>query len=118
MSGTTDQPQPPFRVSDLQAQRKFGHARAFGVQGPYNRQNADRFKAALDAHVVAPGTRLVRGVYVRGAAAGGFPALLYVDPTNRLVVVANVNGDFVTGYRLSPQQLWNVQNAGRLGGGP
>jgi hypothetical protein len=112
------QPPRPFRVSDLQAQRKFRHARQFGVQGSYNRQSADRFKAALAAHVVASGTQFIRGMYARGAGSGGFPALFYVDPVSRLIVVADVNGNFVTGYRLSPRQLWNIQRNGRLGGGP
>ena len=119
MSGGDSTPPPrPIRVSDRQAQRKFAHASPFGVRGRYNLENRELFKAALVAHVNDPATEVLRGTYRRGAAAGGFPAVFYLNRSNRLIVVVDRGGNFVTGFRLTRAQLWHVETSGKLGGAP
>jgi len=103
-------------VGDRQAQRKFYHAVDFGVHGQYSRANAERFKEAIVRHVSDPATIAIRGTYNRGAG-GGFPVDFYLEPRQRLVVVVNLRGEFVTGFRMTVQQTEAVQRTGRLGGG-
>jgi hypothetical protein len=104
-------------VSDRQAQKKFRHARRFGIQGAYNRENLVRFKTALAAHVSDPAVEVIYGTYVRGTGRGGFPAIFYLRRADQQIVVTDRAGNFVTGYRLRPKQLANVLTIGRLGGG-
>jgi hypothetical protein len=104
-------------VADRQAQKKFKHALAFGVEGPYGRQNAERFKRAVATHASHPTTEVIEGVLVRGFRAGGVSARFFLNRETRLVVVASLTGEFVTGFRLSPQQMHNLLTTRRLGGG-
>lgn len=101
----------------MQAQKKFRHAQRFGVHGTYNRENAERFKTALIAHVSDPAVLVIQGMYLRGSGRGGFPAVFYLRRANRLIVVTDLAGNFVTGYRLRSKQLANVLTIGKLGGG-
>ena len=103
-------------VTDRQAQRKFKHAASFGVPGTYSPANGERLKAAIVRFDNDPATIATRGTYNRGSGAGGFPADFYHDPGSRLVVVVNLSGESVTGFRMSAQQYSAFLRTHRLGG--
>ncbi|WP_106538141.1 colicin D domain-containing protein [Haloactinopolyspora alba] len=86
------------------------HAPDFGVTGNYSKANAARFSEAIHQHINASGTRSISGTH------RGNSATHHVDPSTGLNVVAR-NGEFVSGWRLSPDQLSNVLKHGGLGGG-
>ncbi len=98
-----------FEVRQLQA--KFVHAADFGVIGNYSRQNAELFKAAIEAHVRDAGTLVILGSY-RGKDVTHF-----LNPTTGLNIMRNANGEFLSGWRLNPTQLGHVLTTGSLGGG-
>lgn len=98
-------------IDAAQLQSKFKHAADFGVFGTANRANLQAFAAAIREHVTSLGTTLVTGTY-RGTAAR-----IFVDPLSRLAVITDEAGNFISGWRLSPQQLWYTLNKGTLGGG-
>jgi hypothetical protein len=100
-----------LRVTTQQLQRKFKHAPDFGVDGNYNLTNASRYGGAINQHINSPSTQVIQGQF-RGA-----PVTHYVDPATRLNVIADPAGNFISGWKLSPQQLEQVLKTGKLGGG-
>ena len=99
------------RVTSQQLQRKFKHAADFGVDGNFNLTNGSRFGAAIDQHINSPSVRIVQGEY------RGKPVTHYVDLSTGLNVITDPSGNFISGWKLSPQQLHNVLTTGKLGGG-
>lgn len=93
-----------------QLQSKFKHAGDFGVTGNYSKANAANFSSAIHQHINAAGTRAIQGTY-RGESVTH-----YLDPATGLNVISR-NGEFVSGWQLSPGQLANVLKHGGLGGG-
>ena len=94
--------------TSLQLQKKFKHAVDFGVTGGYSKANASKFSAAMHQHMNAAGTRGIVGTY-RNA-----PGRHYLDPNNGLNVVSDLDGNFITGFRLGSGQLNDVLTTGRL----
>lgn len=91
-----------------QLQRKYKHAKDFGVQGNFNPANAQKFEQALTEHVGSSSARIISGTY------HGQPVTHYVDPKTGLNVMKDSNGQFVSGWKLNPAQLQNVIARGRL----
>lgn len=100
-----------FHATQKQLQKKFKHAPHFGVHGNWNPANAANFEAALNKHVQDTANEVIKGKYHNVAA------IIHVNPTTGLAVVSDLNGTFVSGWRLSAQQLKNVRAHGNLGGG-
>jgi Colicin D/Pretoxin HINT domain len=98
-------------VTQSQLQKKFKHAIDFGVTGNSNTANLQAFENAIQAHVNSPATQLVVGTY------HGNPANIYVNSSTGLAVITDTSNNFVSGWKLSAQQLWHVLNGGKLGGG-
>ncbi|MEM9189039.1 MAG: colicin D domain-containing protein [Myxococcota bacterium] len=105
--GPPDAPRD-ITFSDRQIQKKFKHAEDFGVEGNYNRTTAGEFRAAIGDHIDAPGTQRINGTY------RGDPVVHHLDPNTGLNVVEDASGNFVSGWRLSPDQLENVVTRGSL----
>lgn len=88
---------------------KFKHAAAFGIAGPYSLAAASEFEGRLRQHVFAEETVVIRGTF-RGKMAVD----MYVNAETELIVIATTGGRFVSAWRLSPTQLRNVLERGRL----
>jgi hypothetical protein len=93
-----------------QLQHGFKHAKDFGVGGNANNKTLSEFSSALQSHVDAAGTRAIQGTY------RGNPAMHHVDPSTGLNVIRDSSGNFLSGWKLSPQQLQHVLTTGKLGG--
>lgn len=98
-------------TTPAQLQKKFEHAADFGVQGNYNPTRAAEFDRAIQAHVDSRATQQIAGSY------RGKPVTLHLDPQSGLNVVVSPQYEFVTGWRLRPDQMNNVVAHGGLGGG-
>ncbi len=98
-------------TSTSQLQKKFKHAGDFGVAGNPNKANLEAFDNAIQSHLQSPGTQKIAGTY------RGDPVNIHVDPTTGLTVITDPAGNFISGWKLSAQQLWHVLNGGKLGGG-
>lgn len=97
-----------IEFDDKQLQKKYKHAKDFGVDGPYNKQNADKFREAITNHVNSPGTQLINGTY------RGNPATFYLNSQTGLNVIQSPSGQFVSGWSLGPGQLRSVLQSGAL----
>jgi hypothetical protein len=91
-----------------QLQAKFKHAGDFGVAGNYSKANAAEFSRAIHQHVNSPAVRVIEGTYHKQ------PVIHFLDPTTGLNVMADVAGNFISGWRLSAAQLQNVLTHGGL----
>lgn len=102
---------PKLTVTRLQLEKKFLHARDFGVTQGRGAAGFDAFGDAVTAFVDSSSTTRIAGTY-RGDAV-----ILNYDTTSSLVVVQQTDGAFVSGWKLNPEQLANVIDRGSLGGG-
>jgi len=100
-----------IKLSPSILQKKFKHAKDFGISGNYNASNATKLGEAIKRHVASTNTRIIKGTY------RGQPVKHYVDPKTGLNVIKDASGQFVSGWKLSPAQLKHVLSTGNLGGG-
>ena len=100
-----------INISPTALQKKFKHAKDFGVDGNYSSAHAVKFQQKILNHVSDATTKVIEGTY------RGDPVRHYLDPRTGLNVVKDVEGNFVTGWKLSPAQLNHVLTTGALGGG-
>ena len=91
-----------------QLQRKFKHAVDFGVMGKYSRQRAAMFERVIRAHIEDETTLMIPGTY------RGEPVTHFVNPQTGLNVMRDIQGAFVSGWRLTLVQLTNVLVRGSL----
>ncbi|AMR31660.1 hypothetical protein A0256_09605 [Mucilaginibacter sp. PAMC 26640] len=91
-------------------QSKFKHAGDFGVLSNYGRGAASEFSAAINQHINAEGTQLIQGAYRNGNNLVNF----YLNVESGLNVVSSRAGQFITGARLSPEQVQSILTRGFL----
>ena len=99
-----------MNFSAKQLQKKFKHAKHFGVTGNYSPANAAKFQAAMEGHLTAPATKIIQGLY------RGQPVTHFANPQTRLNVIQDASGQFLSGWKLTPDQLKHVLSTGELGG--
>lgn len=96
-------------VDRKQIERKYDrHAHQFGVDEPRGRDGFEKLQQAMRDHVDDPGTLPIDGTYRNN------PIILNYNPDTNLVVVQKHSGELVSGWKLGPQQVWNVTNRGSL----
>ena len=99
----------PLTTARNQVEKKFDkHAGDFGITEPRGRAGFEQFEQALKSHVDDPSTLHISGTY-RGDAA-----IINYNPNTGLAVIQKPNGEFVSGWRLDPQQAMNVLQRGTL----
>lgn len=101
----------PVTVTTKQLQKKFKHAGDFGVAGTGTKAQLSQFEAAIQTHVASTNTVHIDGLF------RGDSAILHVDPNTALAVITDKTGRFLSGWRLSSQQLQYATTTGKLGGG-
>lgn len=102
----------PLQTDLRQIEEKFSqHAEDFGVTDPRGRTGFDNFDRAVKQVVDDPGTLHIEGTY------RGQPVILNYNPNSGLCVIESPDGRFVSGWKLSPDQVENVMRNGKLGGG-
>ncbi|WP_350024124.1 colicin D domain-containing protein [Pseudomonas protegens] len=94
-----------------QLQHAYKHAGDFGVVGNANKKTIAEFEVAVQKHIAAPETKLIEGTY------RGNPATHFVDPNTGINIIRDPSGNFLSGWKLNPQQLLHVVKSGKLGGG-
>ena len=94
-----------------QLQKKYQkHAADFGLTGPYNKQNAQLFQETLESHIMNPTTQPIVGTYRTTQNVTH-----YYDSTTGLNVMSDaVTGEFVSGWRLSTDQIGNLLSNGNV----
>jgi RHS repeat-associated protein len=94
--------------SSRQLQSKFKHAADFGVIGNYSKASASKFSSALNQHINSSSVTAIQGTY------RGTPVIHHVDKSTGLNVITDRAGTFISGWKLSPDQLANILTHGGL----
>ena len=90
-----------------QLQKKFKHAKAFGIEGNCNSKNIDLFQKKLIEHMKS--THACLGTY------RGNDVYHYYDPKTKLnVMVSRSKDTFISGWRLSSQKRKNMEINGNI----
>lgn len=98
-------------ISSKKLQKKWKHATDFGVEGNFNKTNAEAFRKVIDEHVKRSTSVPIAGSY------RGQDVIHYLDSKSALNVIKDLHGNFISGWKLSPAQLDHVLKSGKLGGG-
>ncbi len=101
-------PKPGVQYDKKQLQAKYKHAKDFGVNEPWGKNAAANYQSALEGHVQDPGTQMINGTY------RGDPVVHYLNPSTGLNVMTDTSHNFLSGWRLNPAQINNVQTRGSL----
>lgn len=91
-----------------QLQHAFKHAEDFGVTGNATNRTLAQFQAAIDGHLAASSTKVIKGAY-RGRSVTH-----HVNPQTGLNVMQDESGRFLSGWKLSKDQFRHVMTSGRL----
>lgn len=107
--GVQRAPETPLTASRSQLEKKFDkHAADFGVKEPRGKAGFDEFEQAIRSQVQDPATVHINGSY------RGDPAIINYNPDTGLAVIQKPSGEFISGWRLSPEQAANVLERGSL----
>jgi hypothetical protein len=85
------------------------HARDFGVEGNWNNVNAEKFQNAILDHVNGPNAQEIKGTY-----RDTMPVTHYFDPSAKLDVMVDREGNFFAGWKLYPSQLEDLLTNGNV----
>jgi Colicin D len=94
-----------------QVQSKFKHAKDFGIEGLYNQGKGQEFEVAMREHLASATAQPIIGTY-RGVAVTH-----WFDPATNLNLISDLSDNFVSGWKLSLDQVIAVTTTGKLGGG-
>ena len=95
------------KFENKQLQRKFKHAKIFGVEGNFNKANMDLYRRKLIEHMQS--THACLGTY------RGREVYHYYDPKTQLNVMVDRNTNkFISGWRLSEKQITNMKITGNI----
>lgn len=103
-------PEPKYPKQQLQ--KKFKHAKDFGVDSSWSNDAAGEYEQALRRFAEDPGNEVNTAGEYRGQ-----PAILIYNRSSSLCEVLYPDGTFWSAWKLRPGQLKNVIERGSLGGG-
>ncbi|WP_312951377.1 RHS repeat-associated core domain-containing protein [Superficieibacter sp.] len=89
--------------SPKQLQKKFKHAIDFGVPGNASKQGLEVFENAMRNHIDLPDTTPIVGKY-----RWSQDVYHYFNPKTNLNVMTDMNGNFISGWKLSERQVTDL----------
>ncbi|MFB1295703.1 colicin D domain-containing protein [Mycobacterium sp. pW049] len=98
----------PLTTPRSQVEKKFHHAKDFGVTESRGKAGFESFERAVRSHVDDPATVHINGTY------RGDSAIINYNPNSGLAVIQKPSGEFVSGWRLAPEQINNLLQRGSL----
>lgn len=93
---------------DRQLQKKFKHAKRFGVSGNWKEENKEKFEQALRDHINNSNTERVEGTY------RGEDVIHFYNPETQNNVILTKDGKFLSGWTLSNKQKQHLTQSGDL----
>jgi len=92
-----------------QLQKKFKHAIDFGVSGNANKAGLEAFENAMRRHINLPSTSAVKGTY-----RWKQDVYHHYDPNTNLDVMTDMDGNFISGWKLSERQVADLEGGGNV----
>ncbi|WP_276308265.1 colicin D domain-containing protein, partial [Mixta theicola] len=91
------------KFESRQLQKKFKHTVDFNVSGNANVERLKAFEQALKRHIDHPLTHKITGKY-----RWNQDVYHYYNPETKLDVMTNLDGNFISGWKLSKTQIVNL----------
>lgn len=86
------------RFFDKRLKKKFDkHAKAFGVEGKYNRENMELFKEKLKDHIQSSTTQSIESTYRKNILA----TYHFDNDKNLVIIVSATISEFISGWTLA-----------------
>lgn len=95
-------------IPQSKLQHEFKHAGDFGVTGNWNNANGELFSNTIKNHINNV-TNPIQGTY-----RGTINVTHYYDPVTGVNAMVDSAGNFVGGWKLSPQQITNLLKNGNI----
>ena len=80
----------------------------FGVNGNYDKATAGEYEKALHDHLADPDTQYIDGTYRKQ------PVDIYYNSRTGNAMFADKSGNYISGWRLSPDQTTNLLTNGNV----
>lgn len=102
-------------LNNSKLRRKFHkHGKHFGMEGKnFNKENAELFKQNIRDHINNPDTIPIAGKYTTGNVGD---VVHYYNPKTELNVIKDMNGNYVSGWKLSEEQQEFLKLKSQIGG--
>ncbi|MDX6053043.1 RHS repeat-associated core domain-containing protein, partial [Scandinavium lactucae] len=92
-----------------QLQKKFKHAIDFGVSGNANKTGLEAFENAMRTHINLSSTSVIKGTY-----RWKQDVYHHYDPNTNLDVMTDMDGNFISGWKLSERQVAELEGGGNV----
>jgi hypothetical protein len=96
-----------IKLDPKQLQEKYKHAKDFGIEGNYNKDNLKIFENAIKEHISK--AQKIEGLY-----RNDIKVTHYFDPATKNNVIIDSNGNFISSWKLSPAQVMNLLKHGNI----
>jgi peptidoglycan hydrolase-like protein with peptidoglycan-binding domain len=101
-------PSKEIKTTRSQLQRKFKHAKVFGIVGNANKRTLEQFENALQKHSSSARIRIIKGSY------RGKKVIHYYDSETNINIIQDFSGKFISAWKLSKDQVYHILKNGRL----
>jgi hypothetical protein len=102
-------PSTTLKFSPEKIQHEFKHAKDFGIEGNWNKQNGATFEQVLLNHIKKKNVQSISGTY-----RGNISVTHYYEPETGLNVMIDTNGNFVGAWKLGLEQIRNLLKGGNI----
>ncbi|MET8410506.1 RHS repeat-associated core domain-containing protein [Streptomyces sp. NPDC005195] len=98
-----------FSSQKVMSKKYDSHAGDFGVAGNRNKQTMAQFQQNMRSQMLAPDTKMYRFDY-----RGQGPAVGFIDPATKKMVMLHSDGKFWSAWRLGDKQFQSIIDKGFL----
>ncbi|MFD5076864.1 RHS repeat-associated core domain-containing protein [Streptomyces sp. NPDC058371] len=98
-----------FSSQKVMSKKYDSHAGDFGVTGNRNKQTMGQFQQNMRNHILAPDTKVYRFDY-----RGQGPAVGFIDPATKKMVMLHSDGKFWSAWKLGDKQFQSIIDKGFL----
>ena len=105
-------PLGPVHFDYQQVKSKWSHSIDFGVKGNCNPRQIAKYQGVLQRHKDNLGNLVIKGTY--GPERWRIQVYHCLDPRSMVNVMFDLNGNYISGWRLSNDQYKNVITRGSL----
>lgn len=98
-----------YSFSNKQLQKKFKHAKVFGIDGNFNKKNLELFKSEIIQHLRDSKTKLIKGVFRNNEVFHHFNAETKIN-----MMFYRDNKQFLSCWKLNEKQIEHMEKDGKI----
>ena len=98
-----------YNFSNKQLQKKFKHAKVFGIDGNFNKKNLEVFKSEIIQHLRNPRTKMIEGIFRNNEVFHHFNTETKIN-----MIFYKNNKQFLSCWKLSEKQIEHIEKDGKI----